>query len=180
MGRGRPGAKSRRFRPFGSGKRYIEVGFKALSIAAVAAVLPFSAQAAAFTVYSGASYLPAVAPNSWAVAFGPGIARSTATAALSAGQWPTTLAGTTVLVDGQAAELYYVSPGQIDFLVPEGTNFGSLSVVITDVASGATQTSNVTVENTAAGIFSSSANGAGPGAILNGVTDAGPPFLVVT
>jgi uncharacterized protein (TIGR03437 family) len=143
--------------------------------------LSFSAHAAAFTVYSGASYQPVVAPNSWAVAFGSGIAHSTATATLGANaQWPTTLAGTTVEVDGQPAELYYVSPGQINFLVPDVTDFGSVPVVITDVSSGATQTSSVNLQNTAAGIFSSNASGSGPGAILNGVTNAGPPFLVVT
>jgi uncharacterized protein (TIGR03437 family) len=143
--------------------------------------LSLSAQAATFTVYSGASYQPAVAPNSWAVAFGTAIAHASAAATLTAtGQWPTTLAGTTVQVDGHAAELYYVSSGQINFLVPDITDFGSVSVVITDVATGATQTSTVTLENTAAGIFTSNATGSGPGAILNGVTNAGQPFLVVT
>lgn len=143
--------------------------------------LSFAGHAATFTVYSGASYHPAVAPNSWAVAFGSGIAHSRATATLGAdGQWPTTLAGTTVQVNGQPAEVYYVSPTQINFLVPDVTEFGSMPVIITDVSSGATQTSTVTVANTAVGIFSSNATGAGPGAILNGVTNAGPPFLVET
>jgi uncharacterized protein (TIGR03437 family) len=152
----------------------------------VAAVLlaqvPLSAQTASFTVLSGASYQPVVAPDSWAVAFGTALAQSTATATLDAntGQWPTVLGGTTVQVNGQTAELYYVSPGQINFLVPDGTVFGSLSVSITNVASGATETASVDVQNTAAGIFSSNSSGAGPGAILNGVTYAPAPFLVVT
>jgi uncharacterized protein (TIGR03437 family) len=157
------------------------VGCKTSYFAGTAAILCFSAQAASFTVLSGGGYQPVVAPNSWAVAFGTAIAQSKATATLTAdGQWPTTLAGITVQVDGLPAELYYVSPGQINFLVPDGTDFGSLSVVITDVASGATQTSSVLVANTAASIFSSDGSGAGPGAILNGVTYAGPPFLVET
>jgi uncharacterized protein (TIGR03437 family) len=63
-----------------------------------------------------------VAPNSWAAAFGTAMARSTATATPTAdGQWPTTLAGITVQVEGQPAELYYASPGQINFLMPDGT-----------------------------------------------------------
>ena len=140
-----------------------------------------SSNAATFSVYSGASYQPVVAPNSWAVAFGSQMAQQTAVATLtSAGQWPTTLAGLTVTVDGQAAEVYYVSPGQINFLVPDITDFGSVNVVITTVASGATQTSTVNLQNTALGIFSSNSSGAGPGAILNGVTGAAAPFLVVT
>jgi len=85
-----------------------------------------------------------------------------------------------VQVNNQVAELYYVSPSQINFLVPDGTDLGSLSVVITDVASGATQTSSVLVQNSAVGIFTSNSNGTGPGAILNGVTYTGPPFLVET
>lgn len=146
------------------------------------AQLSLSAQTAPFTVVSDPSYQPVVAPDSWAAAFGTAIARSgPATATLDAtGQWPTVLAGTTIQVNGQTAELLYVSPGQIDFLVPDGTVFGSLSVVITDVASGATLTSSVLVENTAPAIYSSNAAGTGPGAILNGVTYAPAPFLVVT
>jgi len=136
--------------------------------------------AATFGVYSGASYQPVVAPNSWAVAFGAQMAFTTTIATLSStGQWPTTLAGTTVQVDGQPAEIYYVSPTQINFLVPDVTDFGSVSVVI-NTASGATLTSAVTLQNTAVGIFTSSTSGSGPGAILNGVTNAGAPFLVVT
>lgn len=157
----------------------IDVKSPGLYLAVLA--LSFSAQAQTFTVYSGASYQPVVAPNSWAVAFGTGMASSTADATLtSSGQWPTTLAGTTVTVDGQPAELYYVSPKQINFLVPDVTGLGSLSVVIANTAAGGKQTSSVNVQNTAVGIFTSNATGAGPGAILNGVTNAGPPFLVVT
>jgi uncharacterized protein (TIGR03437 family) len=158
------------------------VSFYARALAAVLLALFSSpAQAAISSVLSGASYQPVVAPDSWAVVFGTALAHSTATAALDAnGQWPTVLAGTTVEVNGQAAELYYVSPGQINFLVSDGTAFGSLTVVITDFSSGASQSSSVTVRNTAAGIFSSDASGAGPGAILNGVTYAPAPFLVET
>jgi uncharacterized protein (TIGR03437 family) len=143
--------------------------------------LSLASHAATFGVYSGASYQTVVAPNSWAVAFGSQMAQTTAVATISsAHQWPTTLGGITVQVNGQPAELYYVSPGQINFLVPDITDFGSAYVVIANVGSGATQTSTVNVQNTAVGIFTSNASGAGPGAILNGVTGAAAPFLVVT
>jgi trimeric autotransporter adhesin len=143
--------------------------------------LSLSCQAASFSVYSGASYQTAVAPNSWAVAFGTAIAQTTAIATpLSNGQWPTQLANVTMQVDDQAAELYYVSPNQINFLVPDATDFGTVNVVITNTATGATQTSTVTLQNSAVGIFTSNSSGSGPGAILNGVTAAGPPFYVVT
>ena len=143
--------------------------------------LSVTVHAATFTVYSGASYQTIVAPNSWAVAFGSGIALSTAIATpLSNGQWPTTLAGTTVQVNGQPAELYYVSSSQVNFLVPDITQFGSATVVIANTGSGATGTSTVNIQNSAVGIFTSNSTGSGPGAILNGVTNASPPFLVVT
>ena len=174
-----------RLRPFGIAKRFIDVrlrfAFTCVLPALILAQLSFPAQAAISGVVDGASYQPVVAPNSWAVAFGTAVARSKALATLTAaGQWPTTLGGITVQVQGQAAELYYVSPGQINFLVPDGTTFGSLTVVITDVASGATQSSTVNVQNTAVGVFTSDSSGSGPGAILNGVTYAPAPFLVET
>jgi uncharacterized protein (TIGR03437 family) len=132
-------------------------------------------------VFSGASYQPVVAPNSWAVAFGTAMATETVAATLTAsGQWPTTLGGITMTVDGQPTELFYVSPHQIDFLVPYVTDFGTVNVVITSTGTGATQTSTANLQNTAVGIFTSNSSGSGPGAILNGVTGAGPPFLVVT
>ena len=154
---------------------------RCLLLICCAAIAGVPVHAAGFSVYSGASYQAVVAPSSWAVAFGSGIARSTATATLTSdGQWPTTLAGTTVQVNGVPAELYYVSPTQVNFLVPDGKVYGSLPVVITDVASGASQTSTVNVQNTSVAIFTTDGSGSGPGSILNGVTYAAPPFLVET
>ncbi len=43
---------------------------------------------------------------------------------------PTTLNGATVLIDGRAAPLYFVGPGQINFQVPDQTELGPASVVI--------------------------------------------------
>lgn len=154
---------------------------KSLGLLVTFLALSVSAQSAGFTVLSGASYQTAVAPNSWAIAFGSALAQSTAIATpLSSGEWPTTLANITVQVDGQPAELYYVSSGQINFLVPNLTDFGSVNVVIANSASGATLTSSVMLQNSAVGIFTSNSTGSGPGAILNGVTGAPSPFLVVT
>jgi uncharacterized protein (TIGR03437 family) len=153
---------------------------KPLGLSFAVLALSLAGNAASFSVYSGASYQPVVAPNSWAVAFGTQFAQTTAIATLtSAGQWPTTLADIGIQVDGQPAEMYYVSPSQINFLVPDVTDFGPVNVVISNT-NGATLTSTVNLQNTSVGIFTSNSSGAGPGAILNGVTAAGPPFLVVT
>lgn len=139
-----------------------------------------AAHADSFSVLSGASYKPVVAPNSWAVAFGSSLTQTTATATLgSDGQWPTTVAGTTVQVNGQAAEVYYISPTQVNFLIPNITQFGTVTVTITS-SSGTAQTASVLLQNSAVGVFTSDSTGTGPGAILNGVTGAAAPFLVVT
>ena len=129
-------------------------------------------------VVSAASYQPVVAPNSLAALFGGGLSDSTASAELdSSGQLPTTLAGVTVSINGTAAGLLYISPVQINFLVPATTDIGTASVV---VQSSSQFTGTVQVRNVAPAIFSLDASGKGPGAILNAVTFSSGPFLVET
>src|SRR5215813_1805695 len=78
------------------------------------------AQTGSFRVVSGASYQAAIAPNSWAVLLGSGLAQTTAIATLDEnGEWPKVLANTSVQVNGQDARLFYVSAGQINILVPD-------------------------------------------------------------
>jgi uncharacterized protein (TIGR03437 family) len=85
-----------------------------------------------------------------------------------------------VQVNGQAAEIYYVSPSQINFLIPDTTTFGTTNVLISNAGTSATSTSTVNIQNSSVGIFTSNSTGSGAGAILNGVTGAASPFLVVT
>ena len=143
-------------------------------------IAPATQQTPQFTVVSGASYGPVIAPDSWGTILGTGLAQSTALATLDAnGQWPSTLAGISVQVNGQTAALYYASPVQINFLVPTGTTFGTVPVVI-DNTTGGTLSGSAGLQDTAAAIFSSNSQGNGPGAILNAVTNLPAPFLVVT
>ncbi len=133
---------------------------------------------AQIAVVSAASYQPVVAPNSLAALFGSGLSDSTASAELDAsGQLPTTLAGVTVSINGTPAGLLYVSPTQINFLVPATTDIGTASVL---VQSTSQFTGTVQVRNVAPAIFALDASGKGPGAILNAVTFTGGPFLVET
>jgi uncharacterized protein (TIGR03437 family) len=122
------------------------------------------AQSAPFAVVSAASYLPggAVAPDSLATLFG------------------SNLAGSSVEVNGEAASLLYVSSSQINFVVPGDTATGTADVVVRNTSTGATQSAPMLVQNTAAAVFSADGSGKGPGAILNAVTYATAPFLVVT
>jgi uncharacterized protein (TIGR03437 family) len=137
-----------------------------------------------FTVASAASYQLTVAPDSLASMFGANLAPATASAALDAnGQLPTQLGGVGVDVDGQAASLIYVSPSQINFVIPGSATPGTASVVVRPAggdAGGATRSGTMQVQNTAAGVFTADASGTGPGSILNAITYAGAPFLVET
>jgi uncharacterized protein (TIGR03437 family) len=83
----------------------------------------FAPQYSAATVVHAATALPVLAPNTFASIYGKELAyttRALASADLDGGQLPTVLPGTgvRVLVDGLAAPVWYVSPTQINFLVP--------------------------------------------------------------
>jgi uncharacterized protein (TIGR03437 family) len=113
--------------------------------------------------------------------FGANLAATTASATLDAnGQLPTQLGGISVQVDGQAAPLIYVSPLQINFLVPGSATPGAVSVVVQTTNTGATRTGTMQLQNTGPGVFTANASGTGPGSILNAVTYTGSPFLVET
>ncbi|MGE0126895.1 MAG: DUF5666 domain-containing protein [Blastocatellales bacterium] len=61
-------------------------------------------------------------------AFGANLASSVQSAASL--PLPTTLGGVSVMVDGEPAGLFFVSPNQINYLVPEGVSPGSAQVTV--------------------------------------------------
>ena len=96
-------------------------------------------------------------------AYGTGLATSSATATST--PLPTTLAGTTVAVRDSAgvtrnAPLFFVSSGQINFVVPTGTAAGSADITVT-AGDGSVSASTVTIANVAPGLFTMNTNGAG-------------------
>ena len=123
-----------------------------------------------------------MAPDSLAALFGANLAGSTDWATLDQnGQLPTELAGARVQVNGEAAGLLYVSPSQINFVVPGDTAEGTADVVVVrNTTTGAAQSATMLVQSTAPAVFSADASGKGAGAILNAVTFAAAPFLTVT
>ena len=144
----------------------------------LAAAFSLDAQVA---VVSAASYQSIVAPNSLAALFGNGLSIDTATAQLDAsGQLPTTLAGVNVTINGAAAGLLYVSPSQINLLIPANVDAGTAAVVVQSSALATQFNGSVEVRNVAPAIFTLDNTGKGPGAILNAVTFAGAPFFVET
>ena len=101
----------------------------------------FTVAAGALTigaVLNAGSYAPIpIASDGYTVAFGTDF--STATAQTTSVTLPTTLAGATVTITDsngatQTAPLFYVSPTQINFLVPEGLANGSATITVTNAA----------------------------------------------
>ncbi|MFN7931255.1 MAG: DUF5666 domain-containing protein [Blastocatellia bacterium] len=90
--------------------------------------------------------------------FGSNLAASTQSAATT--PLPTSLAGVTVLVDGKPAPLFFVSPTQINYQVPENTALGTARVEVMRsnqvVAQGA-----ITLLGPAPSLFTANADGQG-------------------
>src|SRR5882724_1768879 len=134
------------------------------------------------TILNGASFgnepspIKAVAPDSIAVARGNALASSTMQSQrLPNGSFPTNVGGTTVTVNGRAAQIFFVSPGQVNFLVPAQTEIGTADVVITN-SENFTSRGTVPTLRSAPGVFSKSGDGTGPSVILNSDTLMEGPF----
>jgi uncharacterized protein (TIGR03437 family) len=118
------------------------------------------------TSLSAASYalLPSVAPDSLVACFGTGLASSTVTASVS--PLPSEIDGTQVQITDSSgasafAPLVFVSPGQIDYLVPESAATGLATVKF--MIHGATVAVGVlNITRIAPGIFTADGNGQGP------------------
>lgn len=123
---------------------------------------------AQLTVINGASFntTQPVAAGSWVTAFGSftGVVPAQATAL----PLPKTLGGVTVTVDGTQAPLYYVSPTQINFILPAAVQPGRRNV---EVRAGAvTVSGTVQVMVSGPGLFmkETTTGGLAPkGAVLN-------------
>lgn len=118
---------------------------------------------------SAASFETTVSPDSIMSAFGTGLATSTVSA--TSVPLPTTLAGTTVRVRDSAdverlAQLFFVSAGQINYLVPTDTAAGPAVVTILS-GNGVISQGTILVSTVGPGIFTANANGLGvPAAVL--------------
>jgi hypothetical protein len=104
-----------------------------------------------------------LASEAIAAAFGTGLAITTQAAATI--PLPTRLAGTTVRVtDGAGVErfapLFFVSPDQINYLIPEGTLAGPASVTVTS-GDGKVSTGMVPIALVAPGLFAANAGRSG-------------------
>src|SRR5258706_824005 len=117
----------------------------------------------AASIVNSASYqAAALSANTIASLFGTDLAYSTGAVSqtdVGAGAMPTVLAGVRVFVSGMPASLYYVSPKQINFLIPaelrpgdatvfvarEGTHGPILTVTLADASPGLFQVDAATI-----------------------------------
>ena len=134
----------------------------------------------AVTALSSASYLAGAAPDSLVSLFGTQLAlRSVSGSPTAAGQWSLAVADVTVEINGRAAGLAYVSPTQINCVVPHDTEMGPARIVVKNAGNEvAVGTMNVTLA--APALFSTDGAGRGNAVAFNAVTYATAPFSVVT
>jgi uncharacterized protein (TIGR03437 family) len=114
---------------------------------------------------SAANYTPLVAPGSIATVFGSGLASTTAPA--NAPPWPTSLANTSVQVEdangmAREAQLLYVSPTQINFVLPPATAPGAVFNVYISGAPPPAGARSTMVQPLAPAFFTLNGAGQGP------------------
>jgi uncharacterized protein (TIGR03437 family) len=109
---------------------------------------------AANGVVNGASFAPGVVPGSWATIDGSNLSAVTDTwdNSIVNGKLPTAVDGVSVTVGGKPAYVYYVSPGQINFIVPD-VGPGNVQVVVHNSA-GTSAAATVTSSSFGPAFFS--------------------------
>lgn len=128
---------------------------------------------------SGASFVPSpIAPDMIVSAFGTNLTTGKAAATGDPSSLPAILADTTVTIQdskgaSRPAQLYYVSPTQINYLVPSATALGTAKVIVT-APNGVTITT-VNVIATSPGMFTANNTGlaAGSGVHVSGIVQSG-------
>jgi len=116
-----------------------------------------------------------IAPGSIATIRGSALAMKTEAAALREEGLPFALAGTTVAVNGDEARLFYVSPGEVVFVVPDGLQNGPAEFLVTN-AEGLSSKAEAIIATSAPGVFTITADGRGEAIILNSDTLIREPF----
>jgi uncharacterized protein (TIGR03437 family) len=118
----------------------------------------------------------AIAPASIAVGRGAALSFTTQQAARQPdGSFPLRVSGTTVTVNGRSAQIFFVSPEQVNFCIPAATETGLAEVAITN-SDGFISKNTIAIEPVAPGVFTTNGLGFGEGVILNADTMQAGPF----
>lgn len=115
------------------------------------------------TSVSAASYERRLAPEMIAAAFGEGLASFTE---FASAENETTLAGRSILIKDvrgveKAANLIFVSPGQINYVLPAGLSEGTATLRLIGVDGTAIKAEFAGLRNLAPGVFAANADGHG-------------------
>jgi len=129
-------------------------------------VQPLVHPAGALSTINSAYGTYALAPDAIASLYGAGMASTTQAAASL--PLPLSLAGVTVNVTDSAgtvrpAPLFYVSPDQVNCLIPSGTAIGVATITVSG-AGGAMFSGTATIAATAPGLYTANSAGSGPAA----------------
>ncbi|MGI9105545.1 MAG: Ig-like domain-containing protein [Pyrinomonadaceae bacterium] len=151
-------------------------------LANLAARAPFSSN---LRVLHGASFgrepssMKALAPNQIAIATGANLALTPVQAKpLADGSFPLSLGGVTLNVNGRPAQLFYVSPTQINFLVPAEIETGTAQVSARN-HDGHESRASITILTAAPGVFTEKGDGRGAAIALDAQTLLRSPFAPV-
>ena len=134
------------------------------------------------SVLNAASYTHTLAPGTWAAIFGTQLAVSTVSAQTV--PLPLTLAEVrAVTVGGFPAPLSYVSPGQINFVVPFEAVLGASVPVVVTTSDGASAPVNITLVRNAPALFTQNSQGTGMAIAFNGsfqpITSVGNDVIIL-
>ncbi len=133
------------------------------------------------TSVSAASFVGSPAPlSSNSIVAGFGTQLATGTQAATTQPLPTSLLNTTVTVNGVAAPLFFVSPNQINYLIPPNTPAGDVQVVVTSTQGNGDQIvsrGQLKVAQSGPAIFTANANGIGAPAAVTGRINANGQFV---
>lgn len=154
-----------------------------MKIAAILTAFTLAAGAAfgQMTVVNGASFDPnqPMAPGSFATVFGQNLCGQTAAGNwIAPGQLPTSLGNCSVTVNGTAAMMQYVSPGQINLIVPQNMGPGTANIVVNNGSQ--IMNGSMTIGQSGPGTFAMNGMGVGEGAMLNGMIWQPGPFSTTT
>jgi uncharacterized protein (TIGR03437 family) len=135
-------------------------------------------------VVNAASGVAGVAPRAWISIFGSGLSATTRSAAapdLAGNALPTSLDGVGVQINGKAAYLDYISPGQINVLAPSDDAAGSVAVTVTNSSGSTSATVNMQAVLPGLSVLNQYVRAvrAPDGAVVNGTGAVEPGYTTV-
>lgn len=150
-------------------------------LVAVAAMAPVATGAPTITgVFNAASAQPTIASATFVSIFGTNLATTTDSwSNFSGGNLPASLDGVQVTVNGIPAYVAFISPAQINVIVPDDPTTGKVAVVVTN-AQGSSNAFMADKEAIAPGLFAYSQEGGAYAVVQAGLTyePVAPPGLL--